>query len=51
MVSYFGDLFNGLLFWGGDETRSGYVQYVEAIYPNIPERTTFIDICAVVNQL
>ena len=29
---------------GGDETRSGYVQYVEAILPNVPERTTFIDI-------
>ena len=29
---------------GGDETRSGYVQYVQGIQPNVPARATFIDI-------
>ena len=28
----------------GDETRSGYMQYVQGILPNIPACTTFIDI-------
>ena len=29
---------------GGDETRSGDVQYVQGIQPNVPARTMFIDI-------
>ena len=28
---------------GDDETRSGYVRYVQDIQPNIPAHTTFID--------
>ena len=28
--------------FGGDETRSGYVQYVQGIQPNAPAVTTFI---------
>ena len=32
--------------FGGDETRSGYMQYVQGIQPNIPARTTFIYIYA-----
>ena len=33
----------GLRF-GGDETRSGYVQYVYGIQPNLPALTKFVDI-------
>ena len=29
---------------GGYETRSGYMQYVQGIQPNVPALTTFIDI-------
>ena len=29
---------------GGDETRSGYVQNVPVILPNVPARTTFIEL-------
>ena len=29
---------------GGDETRSGYVQYVQGIQPNLPAGTKLIDI-------
>ena len=29
---------------GGNETRSGYVQFVQGIQPNVPAQTTFIDI-------
>ena len=28
---------------GGDETRSGYVQYGQGIQPNVPAHTTFIE--------
>ena len=28
---------------GGDDTRSGYVQYVEVILADVPEHTTFIE--------
>ena len=30
--------------FGGDDKRSGYVLYVQGIQPNVPARTTFIDI-------
>ena len=33
-----------LLKLGGDGTRSGYVQYVQGIQPNVPAHTLFIDI-------
>ena len=29
---------------GGDETRSGFVQCVQGIQPNVPARTTLIDV-------
>ena len=29
---------------GGDETRLGYVQYVQGIQPNVPACTSFIDV-------
>ena len=28
---------------GGDETRLGYVRYVQGIQPNVPARTIYID--------
>ena len=34
-----------MIFNRGDEKRSGYVQYVQFILPNVPARTTFIEIC------
>ena len=33
-----------MIFNRGDEKRSGYVQYVQFILPNVPARTTFIEI-------
>ena len=31
---------------GGDETRLGYMRYVQGIQPNVPACTVFIDICS-----
>ena len=33
-----------VIFVGSDETRSGYVRYVQGIQSNVPARNTFIDI-------
>ena len=33
-----------LIFIGGDETRSAYMQYVQGIQPNVTSHTTFIEI-------
>ena len=37
----FGGIISLRLNIGGDETRSGYVQYVPVILPNVPARTMF----------
>ena len=34
----------GQLKIGGDETRSGYMRYIQGIQPNVPARITLIDI-------
>ena len=41
---------NALKMLRGNETRSGYVQYVQGIQPNVPARTVFIDIQSVLEE-
>ena len=36
---------------GGIETRSMYVQYIQGIQPNVPTRTTFIEIYCMYSNL